>query len=55
MKKKERPKETWRKTIGQGRRDLGILSWTDATRAAEDRSIWRGLVNGPILLTEKQK
>lgn len=54
-RKRGRPKETWRRTTERERKDLGFLTWTDATKVAADRDRWRGLVNGPILRKERRK
>ena len=43
-RKRDRPKETWRRTIERERKDLVFQTWTDATKVAKERDKWRGLV-----------
>ena len=50
--KKGRPEETWRRTVEKERKQLGFNTWAEATRQAQERSKWRGLVNCPILHKE---
>ena len=53
-RKRGRPKETWRRTVDRERIEFGFPSWPEAAQAAANRDMWRGLVNGPILLTERR-
>ena len=55
-RKRDCPKETWRRTL-KSERKTGprFQSWTDATRVAKERDKVRGLVKGPILLRERRK
>ena len=50
-RKRGRLKETWR-TVEKERKQLGFNTWAEATRQAQDRSKWRGLVHGHILHEE---
>jgi hypothetical protein len=36
-----RPKETWRRTVEKGRKELGLDSWAAVKKCAEDRSKWK--------------
>ena len=51
-RKRGRSKETWRRTVEKERKKLGFNTWAEATRQAQDRSKWRGLVHGPIFHKE---
>ena len=51
-RKRGRPKETWRRTVERERKEFGFNSWTEASRVAERRTEWRGLVRGPVLHRE---
>jgi hypothetical protein len=51
-RKRGRPKETWGRTVEKDRKQLGFNTWAEATRQAQDRSKWRGLVHDPILHEE---
>ena len=51
----ERKTETWRKTAEKERKELGFNTWTEASRVAERRKKWSGLVHGPILHRERRK
>ena len=54
-RKRGRPKETWRRTVERERKEFGFNTWTEASRVAERRTEWRGLVHGPILHRERRK
>ena len=42
-RKKGRPKKTWRQTVKEDFKEMGV-SWSGARRVAGDRSKWREIV-----------
>lgn len=50
-----RLRQTWRKTVEGERQMMGFDTWNKAVVAVRDRSDQRRLVNGPILLEERER
>ena len=48
-------RQTWRKTVEGERQMMGFDTWNKAVVAVRDRSDQRRLVNGPILLEERER
>ena len=51
---RDRPKETWRRTIERERSLFGWHSWTEAEQRSGDRTGWKKLINGHILPEERR-
>ena len=45
-RKRERPRNTWRRTVEKDREELGWESWRAAENEARDRQGWRSMLNG---------